>query len=298
MVQSTTARSEAVRVLPDVELRILRWDGRTPGFVLVHGLASNGHLWQGVAEVLSDGGTGHAVTAIDLRGHGKSDAPATGYDTATAAADVAAVVDRLGLGRPIVAGQSWGGNVVVELAARHPGVVAGLALVDGGWIRLRDSFDTWDDLLAALTPPDLTGRSWAQIEGRMRAAHPDWADWAIGATMANLRELGDGTVRNRLARDHHLSILRSMWDHPISDRFSRVQVPSLLLPTGRRAGAKLEAVERAAAALRGSQVRWYEGADHDVHAQHPLALAADLLALAERVGLLAIEPGSPARNTS
>lgn len=297
-MQSTTARSEAVRVLPDVSLRVQRWEGRTPGFVLVHGLASNAHLWRGVSEALSDGGAGHAVTAIDLRGHGWSDVPRSGYDTATAAADVAAAIDCLGLSRPIVAGQSWGGNVVVELAAGHPGAVSGVALVDGGWIRLQDSFDTWDEVLAALTPPDLTGRSWAQIAAMMRAAHPDWADWAIEATMANLRELSDGTVRNRLARDHHLSILRSMWDHSIPDRFSQVQVPSLLVPTGRRAGAKLEAVERAAAALRGSQVRWYEGADHDVHAQHPRALAADLLALAERVGLSAIEPGSPARNTS
>ena len=89
-MQSALPRSETVRVQPDLDLRLLRWAGRPPGFVLVHGLASNAQLWQGVAEALSDGGAGHAVTAIDLRGHGESDASSSGYDTATAAADVVA----------------------------------------------------------------------------------------------------------------------------------------------------------------------------------------------------------------
>lgn len=295
---STPARSEAVRVGPEVELRVLRWAGRTPGFVLVHGLASNARLWQGVAQALSNGGVGHAVTAIDLRGHGESDVPESGYDTATAADDVAAVIAALGLGRPVVAGQSWGGNVVVELAAAHPERVAGIALVDGGWIQLRDTFPTWDAALRALTPPNMSGRSWTQISAMMRRAHPDWAEWAVEATLANLRELSDGRFGNRLDRDHHLSILRSMWDHSVSDRFHLVRVLALLLPAGQRGSAKLDAVNRAAAGLVGSQVRWYELADHDVHAQHPTALAADLLGLAERVGLPSIDTAPDRANTS
>ena len=138
---------------------------------------------------------------------------------------------------------------MVEIAAEHRGVAAGIALIDGGWIRLRDSFKTWEEALGALTPPDLSGRSWTQLSAMMRAAHPDWADWAdwaINASLANLRRRSDGTVRARLPRDHHLSILRSMWDHPISDRFDEVDVPSLLVPAGQRAGRKLEAVDRAA----------------------------------------------------
>lgn len=283
-MQSRTARSETVTASTGVDLRVLRWDGRLPGFVLVHGLASNALLWQGVSEILAGNGAGHAVTAIDLRGHGESAVPESGYDTATAAADVAEVISSLRLDRPIVAGQSWGGDVVVELAAAHPDLVAALALIDGGWIRLRDTFTGWAQVLAALTPPDLSGRSWSGISAMMQAAHPDWADWAIAATLANLRELPDGRVRARLARDHHLSILASMWDQAVTDRFSAVRVPVLLAPAGRRAGPNAAAVELAAAALAGSEVRWYEGADHDVHAQHPGWVAADLLSLAERGG--------------
>ena len=90
-----------------------------PTFVLVHGLASNARLWDGVAARLVDRGL-PAVT-VDLRGHGRSSKPDGPYDVPTVADDVAALIAGLGLARPVVAGQSWGGNVAVELGARHPG---------------------------------------------------------------------------------------------------------------------------------------------------------------------------------
>src|SRR5215468_4760770 len=124
---------ERVRVADSVFLHVRRWPGSGDAahagaaakrpFVLVHGLSSNARLWDRVARRLSD--AGHPVHAVDLRAHGDSDAPPDGYDTATAAEDLAA----LGIPGAIVAGQSWGGNVVVVLAAKHPEAVAALALV-------------------------------------------------------------------------------------------------------------------------------------------------------------------------
>ena len=71
-----------------------------------------------VAEALNAGG--HTVVALDQRGHGRSDAPDTGYDLDTAVADLLAAMAALGLDRPVVAGQSWGGNVALELGWRRP----------------------------------------------------------------------------------------------------------------------------------------------------------------------------------
>jgi pimeloyl-ACP methyl ester carboxylesterase len=56
-------------------------------------------------------------------------------------------------------------------------------------------------------------------------------------------------------------------------------VPVLLVPAGRNGSAP--AVAEAIEALKRAEVHAYPSADHDVHAQHPDAVAADLLALAE-----------------
>src|SRR5947207_2594292 len=86
-----------VTVADGVRLHVRHWPGepdRTP-FLLVHGLSSNARLWDGVATRLA--AAGYPAYAVDLRSHGESERPPDGYDTATAAADVAAVADTLDL---------------------------------------------------------------------------------------------------------------------------------------------------------------------------------------------------------
>ncbi len=270
-----------------VTLHVRQWaaDPARRPFLLVHGLSSNACLWAAVATALA--AAGHPVVAVDLRSHGESDAPDEGYDTATAAADVAAVAERLDIGDAIVVGQSWGGNVVVEVAAHHPGVAAALALIDGGWMDPAARFPTWEACEAALRPPDIDGTKAAAMRAYISAAHPLWGDWAIDATLANLAVHADGTVTRRLTIPHHMQIVRSMWEDPPRLHYDAVSVPVLLVPAistdPLRAATSRAYLAIAADALGNATIREYPGADHDIHAQHPTQLAADLLALAERV---------------
>src|SRR5262245_66196282 len=119
MTNPTSMKAPSERrvvVAPDVGLHaeMRSGDAAAAPVVLVHGLASNLRLWDGVAERLH--AAGHTVVAIDQRGHGRSDAPDTGYDLETAVADLLALIEALGLERPLLVGQSWGGTVVLELA--------------------------------------------------------------------------------------------------------------------------------------------------------------------------------------
>lgn len=281
----------AVRQLAETDLDGDRDDARP--FVLVHGLASNARLWDGVALALR--AAGRRCLAVDLRGHGRSDAPDDGYDTETCADDVAALLVTEGLvgdRAPIVVGQSWGGNVVLSLAARRPGLVAGVACADGGWIRLRDAFGTFAECWAALAPPRFDGMSYLELVRRIRASHTDWPATGVEGTLGNLVELPSGGVRARLARSHHESIVRSLFEGDPRGVYPKVTSPVLLVPaTGetaeagedaRKAGTRA-AVRAALAALPDAEARWYPGADHDLHAQYPERLAADLVALAARV---------------
>src|SRR5262245_66295998 len=116
MTTSLVPEKRRVGVADDVGLHVEVWSGDSAAapFLLVHGLASNLRLWDGVAERLH--AAGHTVVAVDQRGHGRSDAPEAGYDLETAVADLLALVEALGLERPLLVGQSWGGTVVLELA--------------------------------------------------------------------------------------------------------------------------------------------------------------------------------------
>jgi len=277
-------QSVDVDVAAGVRLRVRHYPGAGTPFLLVHGLSSNARLWDQVAARLS--GAGHPVYAVDLRSHGESTAPPDGYDTGTAADDLAAVCARLDLVRPVVAGQSWGGNVVARLAARHPELPASLALVDGGWIDLTATFDSWERCADALRPPDVDGRPIAEMRSYLTRTHPAWSPDAIEATLANMREEPDGTVRRRLSIPHHMQIVRSMWDDPPWRDFPEITVPVLLLPAIAAEGGdgKRALVTKAAGSLARARIKEYVGADHDLHAQHPDDVAGDLLDLAELAG--------------
>lgn len=268
-----------VPVAAGVDLAVDVWDGaESPAFLLVHGLASNARLWDGVAVRLH--AAGHAVAAVDLRGHGRSATPSTGYDHPTIAADLAAVVGHLSRGPVVAVGQSWGGNVVLELAARHRAAVVGVAAVDGGTIDLPARFADLPSAVHALRPPPLAGTPVADLRRRLRAAHPDWTGDAIAAALANFAVDADGRASPRLSLDAHLQIIEALWHSPPSRLYARVGVGVLLLPV--RGGApgwakgQAEGVAAALASLPRARVTWLEG-DHDVHAQRPAVVADALL---------------------
>jgi pimeloyl-ACP methyl ester carboxylesterase len=266
-----------VEVAPGVALHVHDHPGDGTPFVLVHGLASNLRMWDGVAAALS--AEGHRVVAVDLRGHGRSDKPDAGYDVATVAADLRSLVDAMGLGRPWVAGQSWGGNVVLELAWAAPEAVAGVACVDGGWIELASRFADWEACRRQLTPPATVGMPAPELERHLRAAHPSWPEAGIAGALACFERRPDGTVAPWLTLDRHLMVLRGLWQHRPSSRYPEVTVPVLLVPA-RRPGADDfgagDAVALAERLLPVSRTVAIEG-DHDLHAQHPDLVAAALL---------------------
>ena len=279
--QTTTPTELRVPVAPGVTLHVERRAGDPVAvpFVLVHGLASNLRLWDGVAEDLH--ARGHTVVSLDQRGHGLSDAPDASYGIDLAVGDLQTAIETLGLERPVVAGQSWGGNVVLELGWRSPRAVRGIVCVDGGVIELADWFDSWEACLAALTPPRLDHLTAAELEARMRTWSPELPDRAIAAAMHCFRVTEDGRVEPRLARDRHLQIVRSLWEHRPSTRYPTLEAPTLLVLAATKDEARTAAKRRAEALALAAAPRlrshWFTPAHHDVHSQFPDRVA-ELLA--------------------
>ncbi|MFF0475370.1 alpha/beta fold hydrolase [Streptomyces sp. NPDC004284] len=98
--------------------------------LLLHGLAGHSGEWEAVARLLRD--AGHRVVALDQRGHGASERHPADVSRAAYVADVVAVVEELGLVRPLLVGQSLGGHTALLTAAAHPDLPRALVLVEAG----------------------------------------------------------------------------------------------------------------------------------------------------------------------
>jgi len=98
-----------------------------PAFVFVHGWTCNRSYFSLQHDHFK---AGHRVVSVDLRGHGQSDQPQSGYAIRDQAEDIAWLIGELGLDRPIAVGHSLGGLVVLELAAEHPGSVRAIVMLD------------------------------------------------------------------------------------------------------------------------------------------------------------------------
>jgi pimeloyl-ACP methyl ester carboxylesterase len=112
-----------------IRLRISE-DGEGPPVVLLHGLFTNHHTWDLVAEALAEE---FRLVAPDFPGFGESEKPHEKrfrYDVAAFAEVVADLYAGLDLGRAAVVGHGLGGAVAITLAAQHPELVSRLMLVD------------------------------------------------------------------------------------------------------------------------------------------------------------------------
>jgi pimeloyl-ACP methyl ester carboxylesterase len=95
---------------------------------MVHGLAASLAFWY-LAIVPRLAGN-FRITAYDLRGHGKSDMPPSGYDQLTMCADLAALVNELGIIQFDLVAHSFGGLIALQYALAHPDRVRSLTLAD------------------------------------------------------------------------------------------------------------------------------------------------------------------------
>ncbi|HEV8192191.1 MAG TPA: alpha/beta fold hydrolase, partial [Ktedonobacterales bacterium] len=91
--------------------------GAGPPLLLVHGLMVSGEMFETVVDLFA---TKHRVLVPDLRGHGRSRALPPPYTARQLAADLAGLLQRLGIASAAVLGYSQGGAIAQQLALDWP----------------------------------------------------------------------------------------------------------------------------------------------------------------------------------
>jgi pimeloyl-ACP methyl ester carboxylesterase len=146
--------------VPTVDLRGLsvhyQQAGRGEDLVMIHGLFSNLAFWY--LSVVPALAADFRVTVYDLRGHGYSEMPPTGYTTAELAIDLRALLDHLRIERAHVVGHSYGGAVALQHAMKYPERTTTLTLADAYVPGLELPF------------PARTTRQWGAQVARLRRA--------------------------------------------------------------------------------------------------------------------------------
>lgn len=291
-----------VVVGPGDRIHFLDWDGATreaigsgdPGVLLIHGLSNTAWSWTPVARRLR---AVRRVVAMDLRGHGLSDAPTEGYDPPTFAADVLAAAEGSGLladaaDRVILVGHGFGAVVAAWAAAEMGERCAGLVLVDGGWESLETASGMEvDEFLRGLDePPEVMRSMSAFLADRKAFDPPSWDADQEAAARATVVETHAGKVVASTRPHANEASVRAMFRYDPIVTLAAVEAPIVaLVASGDEDGARGRALAAASSARESAgrpriRAASFGSAGHNLMRYRPDAVSAAILSIAGDVG--------------
>jgi non-heme chloroperoxidase len=237
--------------------------------ILLHGLADS---WYSFSRVLPLLPGSYRVFALDQRGHGESDRPASGYTVADFAEDVVAFLDAMEIPRATLVGHSMGAFVAQRVAIIAPDRVQRLVLIGGATSARNEALLGVQQELAPLPPAMPIDFIEAFQYSTVHAPMPKiFMDRVIAET---------AKVPTRVAR----SALDGLLASADSSQLAAIRVPTLLV-WGEH-DAIFEAPSRAAMreAIAGAEHQLYPEAGHAPHWEVPERFTRDLLAYLSRTG--------------
>ena len=139
--------------------------GSGPALLLTHGYSATSQMWRPQFEALS---ASHRLIVWDMRGHGRSSSPEddAAYSERLTTADMAALLEHLGIGSAIVGGLSLGGYMSLAFYADHPEMVEALLIIDTGPGFKKDAAREAWNRTAMARANDIDARGAEALEGR------------------------------------------------------------------------------------------------------------------------------------
>jgi 3-oxoadipate enol-lactonase len=255
-----------------------RGNAEGPHIVMIHSLALDDSVWNGVASELER--TADVLT-YDCRGHGASERQAGGYTVDLFADDLADLCDHVGWPDAVVVGCSMGGCVAQAFAAAYPQRTAGLGLIDTTAWYGPNAPDEWRQRADKALSEGLSGLAGFQttrwFSDGFREANPD-------VVRETLRVFLDNDLRCYAATCAMLG-----------KADLRPYLPDLGMPVAVVVGEEdyatpVSAAEAIHAAVPGSTLTVIERGRHLTPIEHPDRIVGELQALIGRVRREATQP--------
>jgi len=275
-----TRTIHTVRGGSGLQLHVREW-GRADGppILFIHGLSQSHLCW--AKQYQSALAEEFRLVAYDLRGHGMSEAPLEPEHYTNGqlwADDVAAIIDQLGLDRPVLVGWSYGGFIICDYLRAHGQDRIGAVDFVAGGVKLGEAaFGTligpgFLDHFADATADDLPTNIRA-MRGLVKAFPttpfpPDDLETLLCSAMTVPARIRANLAAREIDGD---DVLRAF------------QVP-LLVTQGRADTIVLPAMaEHVLATCPTAEASWYEGVGHTPHLEEPERFNRELAALTRRV---------------
>ena len=211
-----------------IEIQLAVWEGKGIPVICVHGLTANCRCWDLMVRPLVGR---HRVLALDLRGRGLSDKPATGYSEEHHLKDLECVMDDLHLKKAFLMGHSLGGYISMGFAARNPQRVAGLILIDAGGDL---SQEHWGRVAAAIKPSiDRLEMTFPSVDAYLNLMKQvpflrPWSDDIEAYFRYDLVESQEG-VRSRIQAEHIREEITNKHGTPAGQYYKDLKCPVLIL---------------------------------------------------------------------
>ncbi|TPL00205.1 MULTISPECIES: alpha/beta hydrolase [unclassified Mesorhizobium] len=254
--QAAWAGRKRIAEVGGLDLAYVEIAGSEPPLVLVHGFTDTSRSFSLLAPHLP----GRRLIMPDLRGHGASQA-GEGCGVADFANDMAGLIRRLRLDRPVVVGHSLGGMVSIALAAQYPDLIGGLVILAS---TLKADFGLDHQLIDGV----------AALRDPISPSDPFYEWWhacRLGVPRAFLAGLAKDASAIPAARWR--AILEEVRRTDLTAAARAIQVPTLIIAGGRDPLFGEAHQQSMAGALAGSRTIWAQDCGHNPHWEDPAFVA-------------------------
>jgi 3-oxoadipate enol-lactonase len=228
--------------------------GSGPPLLLVHGLMVSGEMFEPVVEQLA---TRHRVIVPDLRGHGRSRGLGPPYTVAQLAADLARLLDHLGVDSTAVLGYSQGGAIAQQLVLDYPKRCNRLVLVCTYAFNMATAAERFEGHLTPLL---------IRVLGMRRLAN-----FAVSQGMPQLGKEGGDWLAGLIA-DQDPRLMEAAWREAMAfdsrGRLAEIGCPALVVAGSDDLAVPIHHAKMLHDCIPGSQLVILKGAGHGLIQTH------------------------------